>query len=93
MDKIQFIQGVEITIIGIAVVFAGLILTFFMINLFSILPEILFFLKKKGKRKNDNGKYNISEDVSKEHLLVIMTVLDIEMKMRQLLEKGKFTFK
>jgi len=93
MDKIHLIQGVEISIIGVAVVFAGLILTFLMINLFSIFPKIISFFKKKEEEMSNIEKQISCEDVSQEHLAVIMTVLDIEIKMRNLLEKGRFTFK
>ncbi len=93
MEKFQIAQGIEITIIGVSVVFAGLILTYLMINLFSIFPRITAFLKKNKENKNRVSRVSSQSEVSKEHLAVIVTILDIELKMRSLLDKGRFTFK
>jgi len=93
MDKFNLAQGIEVTIIGVSVVFAGLILTFLMINMFSIIPGIFTFFKKKSKNRNRVCKISSPGEICKEHLAVIVVVLDIELKMRALLDKGKFTFK
>lgn len=93
MEKFYFTQGVEITIIGISVVFAGLILTFFMINLFSIIPGLFIHFKRKEDKKKRDRSITSHGEIKKEHLAIIVTVLDIEFKMRSLLDKGKFTFK
>ncbi|MCK5220861.1 MAG: OadG family protein [Candidatus Aminicenantes bacterium] len=93
MDKFNIAQGIEVTIIGVSVVFAGLILTFLMINLFSIFPRIFAFFKKKEGDRNRVRKISSPVEISKEHLAVIVTVLDIELKMRSLFDKGRFTFK
>ncbi|MEN8221963.1 MAG: OadG family protein [Acidobacteriota bacterium] len=93
MDNMHLTQGIEISIIGVSLVFAGLLLTFFMINLFSIIPKVIgSFQKKKGKNSGENTVVSC-EDINEDHLAVIVTVLDIEFKMRSLLDKGRFTFK
>ncbi len=93
MDNFNIAQGIEVTIIGVSVVFAGLILTFLMINLFSIFPRIFAFFKKKEGNRNRAHKVSSPVEISKEHLAVIVTVLDIELKMKSLFDKGRFTFK
>ena len=93
MDNIFLSQGIEITIIGISVVFAGLILTFIMINLFSTIPKIVnYFRREKDKTENEKNVVPCI-DICEDHLAVLVTVLDIEFKMRSLLDKGRFTFK
>ena len=86
-------QGIEITIIGVSVVFAGLILTFFMINLFSTIPKVVAFFRRNKEKYNDEKSVVSCKDISEDHLAVLVTVLDIELKMRSLLDKGRFTFK
>ena len=86
-------QGIEITIIGVSVVFAGLILTFFMINLFSTIPKVVAFFQRKKDNYNEEKNVVSCEDICEDHLAVLVTVLDIELKMRSLLDKGRFTFK
>ena len=74
-------------------VFAGLILTFLMINLFSVIPAII---KKIGKKGQAGVKISENQDlppVPKDHLAIIAAVLDIEKKLQVLKEQGRFTFK
>jgi Na+-transporting methylmalonyl-CoA/oxaloacetate decarboxylase gamma subunit len=93
MDKMYLAQGIEITIIGVSVVFAGLILTFFMINLFSTIPRVVNFLRKRKDKNNEEKSVVPSVDICDDHLAVLVMVLDIELKMRSLFDKGRFTFK
>ncbi len=93
MDNIYISQGLEVTIIGISVVFAGLILTFLMINLFSTIPKVIDLFRQRKDMNNETKSVISCEDISEDHLAVVVTVLDIELKMRSLLDKGRFTFK
>jgi len=92
MGTMSLAQGVELTLMGVSVVFAGLILTFLMINLFSTLPKMLRFLRKRKGEKTEK-KPGAGSPISEDHLAVIATVLDVEFKMRSLMDKGRFTFK
>ena len=93
MDNTYLAQGIEITIIGVSVVFAGLILTFIMINLFSTIPKVVDFFRRKKDKNNEEKSVVSCGDICEDHLAVLVTVLDIELKMRSLLDKGRFTFK
>ena len=93
MDKTQLIQGIEITVIGVSVVFAGLILTYLMINLFSVVPRMIGYFRNREKKDTGSDTVASPENIPPDHLAVVVAVIDIEMKMRSLLDKGRFTFK
>ncbi|MEN8154302.1 MAG: OadG family protein [Acidobacteriota bacterium] len=93
MEISPVLQGLEITIIGILMVFAGLILTFVMINLFSVIPSVLKKIQKKSSGNREKN-INLSEhSIPDDHLAVIAAVLNIEKKLKVLKEQGRFTFR
>ena len=82
-----------VTVLGISVVFIGLLLTSLMIYSFSLVPGIKrLFGKKEVKAAGPTASANVSADVEPEVVAVITAVLEVEFRKLSLLE-GKFTFK
>ncbi|MCP5102401.1 MAG: OadG family protein [bacterium] len=91
-------DALTVTVLGISVVFIGLILTNLMIRSFSVVPRIARFFKKKEKEPGAETPVKTAEvsadmgDVEPEIIAVITAVLEVEFKKLSLLE-GKFTFR
>jgi len=85
--------GVEISAIGILMVFSGLGLIFFMVKLFSLFPYITNFFNRTGKQSESELEKSDFETADPEIVAVISAVIDIELKMKYLFYQGKFTFK
>lgn len=94
-------DALMITVLGIGVVYVGLILTSLMIYSFSLLPLVTaFFSAKKpavdAEQVNADAVPRTTQpqpEVSPEILAVITSVLEVELRLRSSLTEGKFTFK
>jgi Na+-transporting methylmalonyl-CoA/oxaloacetate decarboxylase gamma subunit len=85
--------GVEISVVGILMVFSGLGLIFFMVKLFSIFPYLANFFNRSDKQSETDPKKSDVEISDPEIIAVISAVIDIELKMKHLFYQGRFTFK
>jgi Na+-transporting methylmalonyl-CoA/oxaloacetate decarboxylase gamma subunit len=93
-------DALTITVLGIGVVFVGLMLTNLMIRSFSLLPKIaaIFMRSKSAEDDNVSGQETTAEikplkPVTPEILAAITAVLEVELRLRASLTEGKFTFK
>lgn len=88
-------DALTISLLGIGVVFVGLILTSLLIYSFSI-PEKISNLKSKRLLKKKEISYISAEnigDLEPDILAVISTVLEIEYRLGLVLTESRFTFK
>ena len=91
----SFGDALIISVLGIAVVFVGLILTSLLIYSFSI-PEKISSLKSKRLLKKKEVSYISAEnikDLEPDILAVVATVLEIEYRLGFVLTETRFTFK
>ncbi len=91
----SFGDALIISILGIGVVFVGLILTSLLIYSFSI-PEKISNLKLKRLLKKKEASYISDEnigDLEPDILAVVATVLEIEYRLGLVLTESRFTFK
>lgn len=93
-------DALTITILGISVVFIGLILTNLMIYSFSLLPKLAKLFSRSGDEEKASSTTletpaatSATEPVGPEIMAVIATVLEVELRLRSSLTEGKFTFK
>ena len=94
-------DALTITVLGIGVVFVGLLLTNLMIHSFSILPKLSRLFSRSGVEKNTAVETTEAAEVGEssaapvgpEIMAVITTVLEVELRIRSSLTEGKFTFK
>lgn len=86
-------DALTVTVLGITVVFMGLILTSLMIYSFSLVPGIKrLFGRKEVNAAVSAAPANVTADVEPEVIAVITAVLEVEFRKLSLLE-GKFTFR
>ena len=103
---VEIRDALIITVLGISVVFIGLMLTKLMINSFSLLPKISALFEKLRGKKNTAEVQASSQataavppvlkpvgPVTPEILAAITAVLEVEFRLRLSLTEGKFTFK
>lgn len=92
-------DALTVTVLGISVVFIGLILTNLMIHSFSVLPRLarLFSRRPEGEAGVSAAQLPDAETpavpVGPEIMAVITTVLEVELRLRASLTEGKFTFR
>ncbi|MCP5051635.1 MAG: OadG family protein [bacterium] len=95
-------DALTITVLGISVVFAGLLLTSLMIHSFSLIPKLSGLLVRRREKKKEAVAAMETKDaaeikpigpVEPELLAVITAVLEVEWRLRASLLEGKFTFK
>lgn len=100
----QLNDALTITILGLAVVFVGLILTNLMIYSFSLLPKLSQWFSRTKASSGSTGTVESSDlenrpatspvtTASPDIMAVITTVLEVELRLRASLVEGKFTFK
>ncbi len=92
-------DALMVTVLGIGVVFIGLILTYLMIHSFSLLPRVSA-LFRRGPGGEENAAVEKLPDagtpaspVGSEIMAVIATVLEVELRLRSSLTESKFTFR
>ncbi len=85
-------DALTISLLGIGVVFVGLILTSLLIYSFSI-SEKISNLKLKKTFKTEETPYINIEKLEPDILAVITTVLEIENRLGLALMESRFTFK
>lgn len=86
-------DALTVTVLGITVVFIGLILTNLMIYSFSLVPRIKrLFVKKEAAAPAPAAPVKEPAEVAPEVIAVITAVLEVEFRKLSLLE-GKFTFR
>jgi Na+-transporting methylmalonyl-CoA/oxaloacetate decarboxylase gamma subunit len=82
---------IQITILGITVVFLGLILTSMLIYSFSFFQKFEEFKRRKHKKsepKEQKTTINIESDI----IAVLTAILEIELRLKISLDESKFTF-
>lgn len=82
---------IQITILGITVVFLGLILTSILIYSFSFFQKFEEFKKRKHKKaelKEQKTTKNVESDI----IAVLTAILEIELRLKISLDESKFTF-
>jgi len=102
---VELNDALIITLVGLVVVFVGLVLTQLMIHSFSLIPWLILFLDrfKNKERKGAVAAVAVQEPVAKveikpvgpveaEIVAVITAVLEVELRLRASLIEGKFTF-
>ena len=91
----SFGDALIVSILGVGVVFCGLILTSLLIYSFSI-PEKISNLKSKKLLKKKEASFISAEnigDLEPDILAVVATVLEIEYRLGFVLTESRFTFK
>ncbi len=84
---------IQITLLGITVVFLGLIMTSLLIYSFSFLQKYEAY--KENKRKNIKAPPTIvkpDEIIPSDIIAILSTILEIELRLKISLDESKFTF-
>ena len=92
-EKLNIKDALTISLIGITVVFIGLILTSLLIYSFSLFRKSKKKDGKAQKKEKLNETIQLTEkEISPEIMAVISTVVEIEIRLYQALRGTKFTF-
>jgi len=82
---------IQITILGITVVFLGLFLTSMLIYSFSFFQKFEEF-KKRKREKTESKEQKTTKSVEPDIIAVLTAILEIELRLKISLDESKFTF-
>jgi Na+-transporting methylmalonyl-CoA/oxaloacetate decarboxylase gamma subunit len=85
---------IQITILGITVVFLGLILTSLLIYSFSFIQKYEDYKNKKKQKLTDKAISKVQANIiiPPDIIAILSTILEIELRLKISLDDSKFTF-